>query len=63
MYNYMENISNVNAFVLTIHSTSEMYNSEMVRWSGASYAAVYPLFNCFVGFVCGISLTQFLSCV
>lgn len=59
----MENISNGNALVLTIHSTSEMYNSEMVRWSGASYAAVHPLFNYFVGFVCGISLTQFLSCV
>lgn len=58
MYNYMENISNVNALVLTIHR-----NSEMVRWSGASYAAVYPLFNYFVGFVRGISLTQFLSCV
>lgn len=44
MYTYKENISNLNALVLTIHSTSEIYNSETVRWSGANYAAVCPLF-------------------
>lgn len=40
---YMENISNVNALALNHLSTSEIYNSEMVRWSGANYAAVYLL--------------------
>ena len=40
---YMENISNVNALALNHLSTSEIYNSEMVRWSGANYAAAYLL--------------------
>lgn len=39
----MENISNVNALALNHLSTSEIYNSEMVRWSGANYAAAYLL--------------------